>query len=246
MPLGGRLHLITANTRVDPNRALDYGDVSPGLYVALTVSDTGVGMSPEVQAHLFEPFFSTKEIGKGTGLGLSTVYGIIKQSGGHISVYSEPGVGTTFNMYLPQSRSATQPAPIQPAPPEAVVHGDETILLVEDQAPVRKLAARLLERAGYRVLDARDAAEAMEVSRRFDGPIHLMLTDIVMPGMNGHELARELRRERPDTKVVYMSGHPETVALSLSDMQAERAFLRKPFTNATLTQCIREVLEAPA
>jgi two-component system cell cycle sensor histidine kinase/response regulator CckA len=242
MPEGGRLHIITANAQVDEAHAARYADVPPGRYAALTVSDTGIGMSAETQAHLFEPFFTTKEMGKGTGLGLATIYGIIKQSGGHISVYSEPRIGTTFNIYLPLSREALTDEVVAPVSPPRQA-GEETILVVEDEAPIRKLTARILEQAGYRVLDARDAREALETSRHWPQKIDLVLTDVVMPGMNGQEMAEVLRRERPGSRILFMSGHPETSVLRLESLQGEPAFIRKPFTGEQLTRKIRETLE---
>jgi two-component system, cell cycle sensor histidine kinase and response regulator CckA len=205
MSKGGRLILETANAELDVAYARHHVDVRPGPHVMLAVSDTGIGMTPETQAQIFEPFFTTKGPGAGTGLGLATVYGIVKQSGGHIWVYSEPGRGTTFKIYLPRVQEAVDPSAARPGLPESA-RGYETILLVEDELAVRELARDVLRAHGYTVLAAQNGREALRISERHSGPIHLLLTDVVMPEMSGQELANRLAALRPTIPVVYMSG----------------------------------------
>src|SRR5881396_2639989 len=217
MPEGGRLTIKTDN--------VDAG----GSQVLLHVSDSGVGMDEEVQAHLFEPFFTTKPRGKGSGLGLATVYGIVRQSGGHIAVDSAPGRGATFRIYLPRVEAPLDPTD-RPTPVTAPAAGSETILLVEDEHLVRLLARKVLERAGYRVLVAAGGAEALELAERYAGPIHLLLTDVVMPGMNGRALMRRLAPLRPDLRVLYMSGYADEAVAQHGVLDPGTAFLQKPFT----------------
>jgi two-component system cell cycle sensor histidine kinase/response regulator CckA len=241
MPTGGKLILETANTELSEQYAELHQPVVPGRYVMLAVSDTGMGMTPETRARIFEPFFTTKEKGKGTGLGLSTVYGIIKQSGGYVWVYSEPGRGTTFKIYLPRVDAA--PDAMLPAREPATVTGTETILLAEDDEVLRPLARGLLEKLGYQVLDAADAAAALEAARRYREPIHLLLTDVVMPGVSGRELARELEKSRPDTRVLYVSGYTDDAIVHHGMLEPGLNFLQKPFTPASLARKVREVLD---
>lgn len=206
----------------------------------LAFRDTGVGMDPEMKARIFEPFFTTKETGKGTGLGLSTVYGIVKQSDGYIWVYSEPGHGTTFKIYLPQVDAAEEQ--LGELPPAVPKGGHETILVVEDEATVRNLVTTVLERQGYAVLQAPEGSEALEISEGHDGPIHLLLTDTVMPKMSGSELAAEIASRRPATKVLFMSGYTDD-AIVRGVISGGTAFLQKPFTPDTLIRKVREALE---
>jgi CheY-like chemotaxis protein len=224
----------------------------------LEVSDSGVGMDDETRSHLFEPFFTTKDQGKGTGLGLSTVYGIVNQSGGHISVQSEPGAGATFRIYLPRAADA---APDDATPPEpqraaeraepdptlerAVPARGKTILLVEDAARVREVVREILETTGYDVLVARHGAEALQISNAFEGPIHLMVTDVVMPQMSGRELAQHLAALRPDMRVLYMSGYTDDAIVRHGVLDSGIAFIAKPFTPDALAIKVRQVLEAP-
>ena len=237
MPSGGRLTIETTNIVFDEAYAARHVDVQPGEYVRLTVSDTGVGMDEEVKSHLFEPFFTTKERGEGTGLGLSSVFGIVKQNAGHIWVYSQVGQGTTFQIYLPRTREIG--APVSPRPiASSIVRGTETILVVEDDTAVRGLALQILRTHGYQVLAAGSGAEALRISREHDSPIHMLLTDVVMPHMSGKELAEQLQSQRPDMRVLYMSGHSHQV------MEEGGVLLPKPFTAETLTQKIRVVLDA--
>ena len=242
MPHGGTLTIETANVTLDEEYARLHAPVTPGEYVMLAVSDTGVGMDAETQSHIFEPFFTTKGL-KGTGLGLSTVYGIIKQSGGYIWVYSEPGKGTSFKIYLP-SVSATGEA-IAAEPTVAAAKPEQalgTILLVEDESSLRRLARQYLENQGYTVLEASDGAAAIEVSNAHSGPIHLLLTDVIMPGMNGRELAHRLSALRPETKVLYMSGYTENAIVHSGTLEEGITLLQKPFTLPTLKAKVREKL----
>ena len=242
MPGGGRLSIETARLHLHEEHVERRHRLPPGDYACLVVTDTGVGMDDATQAHLFEPFFTTKEVGKGTGLGLATVYGIVKQSGGYIWVYSEPGRGTTVKVYLPRVPAATE-APVAPPPPKAVRGGHETVLLVEDAAPVRTLARRSLEACGYRVLDAADGPSALELSARHPSGIDLLVTDVVMPGMSGRELAERLAPERPEMKVLYTSGYTDDAMVRQGVLNAGVAFLQKPFVPDMLARKVREVLD---
>ncbi len=241
MTRGGKLLIETANIYLDEDYARRHPPQLPGSYVLLSVADTGMGMDAETQARIFEPFFTTKEIGKGTGLGLSTVYGVVRQSGGHIWVYSELGQGTTFKIYLPR---AGQTARVQqpPAAPTETLRGSETILLVEDEEALRGLTRNLLEESGYTVLDANLPEAATEIARGHLGPIHLLLTDMVMPGMNGRDLAANLAAIRPEMRVVYMSGYTGFTHAGLDD--SEIVLLVKPFTREALLRKVRETLES--
>ena len=239
MPQGGKLLIETAKVNLDEDYARRHPPQLPGPYVLLAVTDTGIGMDAETQARIFEPFFTTKEIGKGTGLGLSTVYGVVRQSGGHIWVYSELGLGTTFKIYLP---CAEQPARVQQpsAAPAESIRGSETILLVEDEEALRELTRNLLEGSGYTVLEAELPEAAIEIALRYGGKIHVLLTDMVMPGMNGKDLAAKLNPLRPEMKVVYMSGYSSFSHAGLVD--SEIALLAKPFTREKLLRKLRETL----
>jgi PAS domain S-box-containing protein len=244
MPKGGRLTIETSNVELDASYALDHATVRPGRYVMLAVSDTGTGMDAETQAHIFEPFYTTKSSGRGTGLGLSTVYGIVKQSGGYIWVYSELGRGSTFKVYLPRIEEPVEM--VRSKDKLDTRKGTETILLVEDEEGVRELAQMLLETDGYTVLAAETAVQAEAVYAAHRGTIHLLLTDVVMPGMSGRELARRITMKSPNTRVLYMSGYTDNVIADGGLLEAGIAFLQKPFTPAALGQKIRDVLEAPA
>jgi PAS domain S-box-containing protein len=245
MPNGGKLILETRNVVFDEGYSEKHPYLKPGHYVHLSVSDTGAGMSEETRNHLFEPFFTTKEKGKGTGLGLSTVYGIVKQSGGHIWVYSEPGVGTTFNVCLP--RAAPGSGTVEPpSGTVAVLRGSETVLVVEDQQEVRQLARDVLQGYGYEVLDAGSGEEALELCRAHGGPIHLLLTDVVMPVMTGSELADKIKALRPEIRVLFMSGYTDNVIVHHGALEAEVAYLQKPFSPLSLALKVREALQAAA
>ena len=242
MPKGGKLTIETSEVELDESYSTFHFDVPPGRYVVLAVSDTGTGMDAETLSHVFEPFFTTKEAGKGTGLGLSTVYGVVKQSGGHVTVYSEPGVGTTFKIYLPRVEDAPEMNRGSSAH-AALAGGTETVLVVEDDEAIRRLTCRALEAQGYTVLSAAGAREAIRLCEEHAGEIHLMLTDVVMPGMSGRELARSAAALRPLVKVLFMSGYTDNVIVHHGVLDAGTAFLQKPFTPRSLAQKVREVLD---
>jgi CheY-like chemotaxis protein len=208
----------------------------------LAVSDTGVGMSKEVMEHMFEPFFTTREQGKGTGLGLSMVYGIVKQSGGYVRVQSEPGHGSTFRIYLPCTRAGSG-KPAARSTKGRLAKGRGTVLVVEDELAVRQVVAAALRSSGYKVLEAGSGEEAMRRLRRHEGPLHLLLTDLVMPRMNGRQLADSVRTLYPEVEVLFMSGYTDDVLLRQGGSDAQRSFLQKPFTMEVLTQKVREVLK---
>ena len=242
MPEGGKLTIETANVDLDEVFAQAHLGSVPGAYAMLAVTDTGSGMDATVRAHLFEPFFTTKEVGKGTGLGLATVYGIVKQSDGYISVYSEPGHGSSFKIYLPRiATPARAPAGPQKGGP---ARGTETVLVVEDEPAVLSLSRRALEAQGYVVLAASDAAAALRVVERHGGMIHLLLTDVVMPGLSGRELADQLAGQRPGIRVLYMSGYPGDAVVQHGTLPSGSAFLQKPFSPDGLARKVRDVLDA--
>ena len=241
MPHGGRLAIETANVELDGSYGESHVPVQPGSYVLLAVSDTGVGMDSATKARIFEPFFTTKEPGHGTGLGLATVYGIVKQSGGYIWVYSEPGHGTTFKVYLPRVAGVAELA--EPAPSAAIhTRGSETVLLVEDQEDVRRLARRVLEGRGYTVLAASNGDEALDVVAQYPHRIHVLVTDVVVPGVNGRELARRVTASRSDVKVLFVSGYTGEAVHQRGLLEPGVAFLQKPFTADVLARKVREVL----
>ncbi len=242
MPSGGKLVIETNNIELDEPYARNHVAIKPGRYVKLSVSDTGIGMAPEVKGHLFEPFFTTKKKGKGTGLGLSTVYGIVKQSGGDIWVYSEPGLGTAFNIYLPRIDESLEDVSINVAR-EELPSGGETILVVEDEEDVRRLAVRILQRQGYRVLEASCGNDALVLSKERKEPIDMVLTDVVMPGMNGRQLADQLIRLRPKMKVLYMSGYTDNAVFHHGVLEEGVNYIQKPFTIGGLIKKMREVLD---
>jgi two-component system, cell cycle sensor histidine kinase and response regulator CckA len=242
MPKGGRLIIATSDVEVDDAFARRHPPMAPGPYVRLTVSDTGVGMDPETQAHIFEPFFTTKEVGKGTGLGLATVYGVVKQSGGYVWVNSEKNCGTTFKVYLPRVQQAAETPP--PSAPAEAPTGSETILLAEDEKEVREIAREFLSLAGYTILEAHDGAAAVEIAQTHEGPIHLLITDMVMPKVSGRELAEVMAELRPETKVIYMSGYTEDSATPASEAGGKAVMLNKPFTRLALARAVNDVLKA--
>jgi two-component system cell cycle sensor histidine kinase/response regulator CckA len=243
MPGGGTLTIETATVHVDESYIQRHSIVPVGEYVLLAVTDSGQGIATKHLPHIFEPFYTTKEAGKGTGLGLATVYGIVKQNNGFVWVYSEPGLGSTFKIYLPLVQSSrtevrtTKPLELSP-------RGCETLLLVEDEASVRQASAQFLSRSGYTVLEANDGAEALRVSQQHRGPIHLMVTDVVMPKMAGPKLAALLANERPEMKVLFVSGYAEKTVLQHGNIDVTTAFLQKPFSLKMLARKVREVLEA--
>jgi CheY-like chemotaxis protein len=241
MPHGGKLIIATRN--VPPGER--HGPLTAGHahnMVELTMTDTGCGMTPDILAHIFEPFFTTKEQGKGTGLGLATVYGIVAQSGGSIDVHSEPGEGTTFRVFLPRTSGSISEMHGGRRPP-ALPHGNETILLVEDDEAVRRLAGLVLRNAGYTVFEARTGMEAIALLDSSPRPVHLMLTDVVMPEMSGRSLADVFDQKSPSTKVLYMSGYLDDTIVRHGILECGLAFLHKPFTAAGLLEKVREVLD---
>jgi nitrogen-specific signal transduction histidine kinase len=240
MPAGGKLTIETANVNLDDAYVDTHPEAAAGPFVMLAVSDTAVGMDALTRAHIFEPFFTTKDRAKGTGLGLSTVYGIVKQSGGHNCVYSEPGRGTTFKLYLPRVDQPAAPSELHRTL-SAPAGGSETILLVEDEESVRGLLRDALSARGYRVLSAPNAEKALEISQSQLRSIHILVTDLVMPGKGGVELAREMLRLRRDLKVLFLSGYTDN---QIPDSEHGAAFLQKPFTLRTLTGKVRELLDA--
>jgi PAS domain S-box-containing protein len=242
MPEGGELTIETANVELDETFTRHSPYVQPGPYVLLAMSDTGIGMDAETQAHIFEPFFTTKELGKGTGLGLATVYGVVKQSGGYIWVYSELGKGTTFKVYLPRVEQVVQPARPDTRSAKSS-QGWETVLLVEDEESLRTLTRDLLVETGYNVLEANSGSQALEIAQRHPGPIHLLLTDVVMLGMSGPALAEKLGGPRPEMRVLYMSGYTDRALGQRGILDPGTFLLQKPYTRDSLTRKVREVLD---
>ena len=243
MPNGGELIIETANVTLDHHYARRHAEVTPGKYVLLAVSDTGSGMTDEVKARLFEPFFTTKEVGKGTGLGLATCFGIVKQSGGHIRVYSELGEGTTFKIYLPGAEGVISPL-VKPEPIDILEQGTETILLAEDEGEVRDLAARALRQQGYTILEAADGTEALRLAQsQTEKEIHLLVTDMMMPQMGGTELADRLKAARPNLKVLFMSGYTDSAIIRYDLPKLGTTFLQKPFSPQRLIRKVRDMLD---
>jgi two-component system, cell cycle sensor histidine kinase and response regulator CckA len=245
MPTGGKLKIATANLYLDEAYADRSAVVKPGSYVQVVVSDTGCGMDEQTQSRIFEPFFTTKEQGKGTGLGLATVYGIVKQSGGYIWVYSEPGHGTAFKIYLPIVEASTET--LRPAQPrKEMPRGSETILLVEDDTLLREVTYDFLQYSGYAVIPTGSPKEALRLAALHDGPIDVLLTDMIIPKMNGRELATKLSNVRPEMKVLYVSGYTDGILRDEAHETSEvtLAFLQKPYTYYALTRKIREVLDS--
>jgi two-component system cell cycle sensor histidine kinase/response regulator CckA len=241
MPGGGRLTLELADADLDVPLAAALDTIPPGRYVVLSIADTGTGIDAGTLGHIFEPFFTTKEKGKGTGLGLATVYGIVRQTGGYVAVETAPNKGTTFRIYLPR---CAEPVVARTRSAVLSLHGTETVLLVEDEPAVRALVQSVLERHGYSVLVAESGAAALDLAIRDPRPIHVLLTDLVMPGMNGRDLASQVRTLRPPIKIVFMSGYAADIGV---DLVADGAsvFLSKPFNERVLTMKLREVLDAP-
>jgi CheY-like chemotaxis protein len=241
MPQGGKLAMETSNMEIQVDEARDL-DLTAGRYVMLRVTDTGNGMEAATLSHVFEPFFTTKPMGKGTGLGLSTVYGIVKQSGGGIQVESEPGQGTAFRIYLP----ATEGSGIKPGDRLTQTHvarGSETILVAEDEPDLRELTRIFLESYGYKVLEAGSAEQAIRMAQEFGAPIHLLLTDVIMPGMSGRQLAENVLRKDPKTKIVYMTGYTDDMVVQHKVLEPGVQLLQKPFTRAELALKVRSTLD---
>ena len=242
MPQGGRLTIETVNVELDETYVRTCKDATVGPNVVLSVSDTGTGMAPDMMSKIFEPFFTTKEAGQGTGLGLATVYGIVQQSGGHVSVYSEVGLGTTFKVYLPKAEQPSESSPA-PSPILALARGTETILLAEDEASVRVLTRKILTQCGYRVLEAADGEEALRVAAGHDEPIHLLITDVVMPGAGGRATAERLTEQYPGIRVIYLSGYTDDAVIRHGVLREGVDFIQKPFTPAALARKVRGVLD---
>jgi len=243
MPTGGKIIFETENVEIDDAYDSQHVHMKPGRYVMLTVRDTGTGMDSETQTHAFDPFFTTKAADKGTGLGLSTVFSIVKQSGGAISVYSERNHGTTFKIHFPRRDEA--PIALRQEKTDSLRGGAETILLVDDAPSLRKLLRILLENRGYTVLDSGDPAEALRMARDHKGPLPLMITDVNMPGFNGHVLAERLAVERAETRVLYTSGNPDDADARHDVLGPYYTFLEKPFTSDELVSKVREILDSP-
>jgi hypothetical protein len=241
MPQGGRLTIETADVDLSDEYVATRGEGTAGPNVLLAVSDTGTGMSEEVQRHLFEPFFTTKGPGAGTGLGLATVFGVVKQSGGSIFVYSEEGRGTTFKIHLP---AAVHPEQVAPAPDAAAEHGTETIMVVEDDEQLRELVRLMLESKGYEVLAASGADEATDLCTQRPGEVDLLLTDVIMPGVNGRVLAERLAAGSPAMRILFMSGYSDEAVYRHGEISPNAAFIEKPFTDRSLARKVREVLDA--
>jgi CheY-like chemotaxis protein len=241
MPSGGRLVIETADVELDENYLSEHGVHGVGRYVMIAITDSGQGMDEATRARIFDPFFTTKEQGKGTGLGLSTVYGIVKQSGGFVWVYSEPGQGATFKIYLPRIDAPVE-APVAPSPIRTT-GGRETVLVVEDEEALRKVAERILLRDGYSVLVASSGDEALTLAKNSTKPIDLIATDVVMPGLGGRELVQRLMAVHPNARVLFMSGYTDDAMLRHGIPEPGRAFLQKPFSGLALTQKIREILD---
>jgi len=243
MPDGGELTFAVDAVRLEDEASCGIPGTKPGDHVRLSIKDTGCGIPEEVMARIFEPFFTTKERGKGTGLGLSTVFGIVRQSGGHIWVYSEPGRGTTFKIYFPRCEEGAVPAPAVTSTPPTL-RGSETLLLVEDDEQLRMLGQSILTRNGYKVIAAASGAEALAASASYPGRIDLLVTDVVMPHMNGRQLAERAVRVRPDLAVLYVSGYTDNTIVHHGVLDPGIEFLQKPITPDALLRKIREVLES--
>jgi two-component system, cell cycle sensor histidine kinase and response regulator CckA len=243
MPEGGTLTLETLNVNFEDSYIKDHPVANPGDYVMMAISDNGIGMDAQTQAHIFEPFFTTKAKGKGSGLGLATVYGIVKQSGGYIWVYSEPGKGTTFKIYFPRLKAACTSS-IGPQPGKTDSRGFETILVVEDETAVRMLAVRILQDRGYHVLEAAQGSDALRIAEEFKEKIHMVVTDVIMPGMSGKTMVTHLETKRPDIKVLFISGYTDNAIVHHGMLDSNVAFLQKPFSIEGLTRKVREVLDA--
>jgi len=241
MPMGGHLRIETSSVELDENYAKTHMGVKPGQFTMIAVSDDGHGMDAETRRHIFEPFFTTKEKGKGTGLGLATVYGIVKQTGGDIWVYSEPGQGTTFKLYFPTVKEPLAEASGGEVMPTKQ-SGGETVLVVEDETAVRELTVRILQQLGYTILTASSGAEALEISQTHGGHIDLLLTDVVMPNMSGRQLADHLLSSRPKTKVLFLSGYTENTVVHHGVLDPGVDFLPKPFSRENLSKKLRDVL----
>jgi len=242
MPRGGKLTVETGHTYLDQAPPSDIEGAPPGPYVMLAVSDTGEGMDADTKAHIFEPFFTTKGLGKGTGLGLSTVYGIVKQSGGFITVYSEMGRGSTFKVYLPHANDAAKPFSKDEPPEQRQTGGRETIMVVEDEPMIRELMVTMLKSRGYSVLTVDNPSRAVAFAAEHSGAIHLLLTDVIMPGISGREIANQISAQRPEMKVIFVSGYTPNAIVHHGILDEDLNFLQKPFNAVMLANKVREVL----
>jgi CheY-like chemotaxis protein len=242
MPDTGTVTITTSQASLNDQFCAEHAESSPGDYVVLEVSDTGTGMDPKTLPHIFEPFFTTKPRGKGTGLGLSTVYGIVKQNGGFISVESQPGAGSTFRIFLPRHAGPSAPPPPASLPIDSVGH--ETLLVVEDEPNILELTQKVLTLKGYKVLTAAAPEQALRLARETEGPIHLVLTDVVMPGMNGRDLLCELLKLRPQAKCLFMSGYTADIIATRGVLDEGIQFIEKPFTPVALLQKVRQILDS--
>jgi CheY-like chemotaxis protein len=242
MPSGGKLVIEARNVDLGEDDIVRQPGLRAGPYVMVAVSDTGTGMAPDVITQIFEPFFTTKEPGKGTGLGLSMVYGFLKQSGGHVSVASDVGLGTTFKLYLPRLGEAAQASPGRVAG-AAAVGGAETILLTEDAASLREMIEEILTSSGYRVLSAPSAEHALQLAEEYAGTIDMLLTDMVMPGMSGAELAERMHKVRPDARILFMSGYTDDVMVQRGILAEEALLIQKPFASDALLRKVRDILD---
>jgi len=245
MPEGGTLHIETSNADLDDAYTKSHPPVQPGRYVMLAVSDTGTGIEKSVLPRIFDPFFTTKDVGKGTGLGLSIVYGIVKQSGGYIWVYSEPGHGTTFKLYFPVVAVAAE-SPVKPSETAFRPAEGQTVLVVEDEAVIRSNLCECLQQLGYHVLEAESAERALQRCEESRGKVDLVLTDLVMPGMDGHHLAHRLAQSHPTVKVLFMSGYTEDTAARRDILVSGSAFLQKPFSVGDLSNAVQQALAVRA
>jgi CheY-like chemotaxis protein len=244
MPSGGKLIIETSSVDLDDGYVRGHTGANPGSYVKLSMSDTGIGMNQEVRGHIFEPFFTTKEVGRGTGLGLATVYGIVKQSGGNIWVYSEPGLGTTFSIYLPRIKEATKTASAAAAGAE-YPEGSGKVLLVEDDGAVRSLMSVILEDCGYAVVEASNGEEGLEIFSNHQSAIDLIITDVVMPRMSGKEMAERIQATRPEMKVLFVSGYTQIAVQHSGLLEGGSNFLQKPFTPKSLARKVQELMRSP-
>jgi CheY-like chemotaxis protein len=243
MPTGGRITIDVRRVELDQAYAASHAGVKPGPFVQITVTDSGTGMDALTKRRIFEPFFTTKEVGRGTGLGLATVYGIVKGSGGDVGVYSEPGHGSAFKIYLPRVEGPAVAATAEKPAPPAVSKGTETLLILEDEEVIREMLREYLKRQGYRVLEAENGDDALRIAREHAEPIHLLLTDVVIPGRSGRNVAEFLLRENPSLRVIFMSGYTDDAAVVRDVKANEVDFLQKPFGLELLARKIREVLD---
>jgi CheY-like chemotaxis protein len=245
MPRGGRLSIATSRLEIAEASGRTRAGMLPGSYACITVADTGSGMTPEVKARVFDPFFTTKDPGKGTGLGMAVVHGIVTQSNGYVELESEPGAGTRFSIYFPLVDARLEVAEMEDARAAELPQGSGTILLAEDEDALRNLLGQVLVECGYRVLQARDGKDALQLAQSHEGPIHLLVSDVVMPHLAGRELAERLQALRSEMKVLFLSGYTDDAVVRHGVLQAEFAFLQKPFSPVVFARAVRELLDQP-